>query len=321
MKNKIILLSTLLAGLFILNSCLKDEADYWKDDVAGKMYATIITPRMQYQSLLPVASDVTISFMVNIASDALPTKDISVTFALDNAVISAYDSTLKASAVELNDTFPTGLLHGKPRWKDYKPFPSVVLLTPTIIIPAGSRTGIVSFKVSRADTIKLTDSENRLGNYMTAITMTACDIPIAANMKTIKYAFPLANEYEAEYLSEGFRNHPTNGIEPFKYAKILFTTVNGNTVHKDRCGNYGGYELDIIVTANTIVVNGVTCFKCNVALTPGSGGDPAAGGWGQTDTFEGDPMNYYNPVTKVFELYYYYNSGAPRRLRETNSRI
>lgn len=311
MKNKIIVITTLLAGMFILNSCLKDDNDYWKDDVKGKQYITFLKPGFTANSLLPVADPVEVKFMVNIASDKLPKTDNVFTFALDNAAISAYDSTLKKAAIEAKDTLDDGTLN----WKNYKPWPSVKLLDETLTIPAGSRVGFVRLLVDRADTVKL------LGNYMTAITITSspANVPIANNMKTILCAFPIANKYEGDYASEGFRDHPVNGIEPFKYAKIHFSTVNANTVQKDRCGNYGGYLCNITITTNVIVVNGVDCYKCNVLCVPGSGGDPGAT-QGMYNDYNGDVMNYYNPVTKVFELYYWYGSPA-RKLRETNSKL
>jgi hypothetical protein len=311
MRNKIILIVSFLAGIFLLNSCLKDKVgDYWKDDLAGKMYATIASPGLQTKSLLPISDEVTFGFLVNIATDALPTNDITLALALDNGAISAYDSTLRAAAIANKDT----LEDGKLKWKNYKPFPSVQLLDPTVTIKAGTRNAYVRVKIARADTVKLT------GNYMTAISLisvTPSDIPIAGNMKTVLFAFPLANEYEGDYSSEGFRDHPANGIEPFKYGKVTFSTVNGNTVHKTQVGNYTGYGLDITVTTETMVVNGVSVNKCNLVITGMS--DP-------TDyiiysTYNGEPMNFYNPVTKVFELYYGYNKAAPRKLRETDSRL
>lgn len=290
-----------------MNSCLKDDADYWKDDVAGKMYATIAKPGLQTQSLLPVADSVIISFLVNVATDAVPSTATTFTLAFDNAAITAYTATLRAAAIANNDTLDNGELD----YKHYVPFPSAELLTPTITIPAGSRNAYAKMKVARADTIQLD------GAYMLAVTITSASIPIAANMKTVLYAFPIANQYEGDYLSEGFRDHPTAGIEPYKYAKLPFSTVNATTVHKTQVGNYGGYELDITVTDRVIVVAGVNCFEVDLVITGMA--DPTD--MGTYTTFEGEPMNYYNPITRVFELYYFYNKAAPRKLRETDSRL
>lgn len=309
MKNKIIVILTLLAGIFVMNSCLKDDADYWKDGVAGKMYATIEFPGLQTKSLLLIPDDVEVPFIVNIASDKVMSSDVTVTLSLDDAAIAAYDTTLKQAAIANGDTTDAGELI----WKDYKPFPSVTLATPTVTIAKGSRNAYAKIVVSRADTLTLT------GNYMVAVTITGVTggIPIAENMKTVLYAFPIANEWEGFYLSEGFRNHPTLGLEPFSYAKLEFLTVNANTVHKTQVGNYGGYGLDITITDQTMVVKGVTVNKCNLQITDMA--DP-------TDQiiypdYNGEPTNYYNPVTKVFDLYYAYNKAAPRKIREVNYRL
>lgn len=310
MKNNIFLILSMMLGVFSMTSCLKDDVgEDWTDAIAGKMYAQISSPGFQAKSILPVADDITFKFLVNIATDALPTKDITLTLAFDNAAIMAYDSTTRAIAIANNDT----LVGGKLNWRDYKPFPSMELLDQTVIISAGSRSAYVRVKVSRADTVQIS------GNYMAAISIASVSdgIKIASNMKTVLFGLPLANQYEGDYLSEGFRDHPDAGIQPYKYPKLAMTTVNANTVHKEQVGNYSGYGLDITITDQTMVVAGVTVYKCVLQIT----GMASATDMGVYDTFNGEPMNYYNPITKVFELYYYYNKGAPRKLRETDSRI
>jgi len=307
MKNKIIVIITFLAGIVSLNSCLKDDADYWKDDVAGKVYATIAKPGLQTQSLLPIPDEVKISFLVNIASDELLTTTNTITLAFDNAAIDAYNVKLRDAAIANNDT----LDNGEPDYKHYVPFPSASLTNSTITIPAGARNAYAEIKVANADTIRLD------GNYMLAVTIIDATAPIAANMKTVLYAFPLANEYEGDYLSEGSRDHPTAGFETFSYAKLTFTTVNATTVRKGQTGNYTGYQLDITVTDRVIVVGGVDCFEVDLAII----GMADPNDMGMYTSYEGEPMNYYNPITRVFELYYYYSVAAPRKIRETNSRL
>ncbi len=124
------------------------------------------------------------------------------------------------------------------------------------------------------------------------------------------------NPCEGAYLSVGFREHPTAGILPFNTI-LQFTGVNSNTVHKPQIGDYPGYGLDITITGETMEVEGVTVYKCDLQIT----GMAVPSDMGVYDTYNGEPMNYYNPITKVFELYYFYNIAAPRNIRETNSRI
>jgi hypothetical protein len=122
--------------------------------------------------------------------------------------------------------------------------------------------------------------------------------------------------YEGEYSSVGHREHPTAGIIPFNTILPIYE-INSNTVHKNQTGDFPGYGLDITLTGETMEVGGVTVYKCDLQIT----GMPDPSDMGVYDTFEGAPMNYYNPTTKVFELYYFYNIAAPRKIRETNSRI
>jgi len=316
MKNiriRLILIFTLLTGTLFLNSCLKDDVgEYWKDDLKGKMYATFLNPGVQSKSLLPLPDDVIISFDINIATDALPGSATTIKFKLDNDTIASYVAKTLATAKANKDTLDDGSYN----YKDYKPFPSVQLLDPEITIPAGSRVGVVRIKVARADTVKMS------GNYMVGLTITEAPagVVIARNMKSILLALPIANQYEADYLSEGIRNHPVNGIEPFKYPKIHFSTINANTVRKDRTGNYTGYVLDITVSTETMVVKGVTVNKCTLVARDATTKVPIEMGVYDIDE-DGNAMNYYNPITKVFELYYFYNKAAPRKIRETNSRL
>ncbi len=318
MKNKIFLITALLAVLFMFSSCLKDDHDYWQDDVKGKMYATIASPGLQTKSILPVAEDVTFEFLVNIATDKLPSKAITIDLAFDNAAISAYDSTLKAKARETNDTLADGSLN----WKDYKPFPSVELLTPNITIAPGTRNFYAKFKISRADTVNLA------GFYMTALTITNSTVPIAENMKTVLFAFPIANKYEGDYNSVGFRDHPTAGIQPFDFAKVNLSTIDATTVWKGQVANYAGYGIYITVHEDQPMLNhlGETVYKCTLRMfNSDANGKPALPeltDWAYYTVDEkGNPTNYYNPSSKSFELYYYYNVPAPRKCRESNFRL
>ena len=127
MKNKIFFALTFLAGTLLLNSCLKDNmSDYWPDALAGKVYATIPANTVQSLALKPVAGEVPFTFLVNIATDALPTEDITVTFAKDDAAVTAYNAR---------------------SGKSYKPFPTMSMTTTSIVIKAGTRTGYATGKV------------------------------------------------------------------------------------------------------------------------------------------------------------------------------
>ncbi len=298
MKNKILVTLSFLAGTLLLNSCLKDNVgEYWKDDLAGKMYATIPANTLQSLALKPVAGEVPFSFGVNIATDALPTEDITLSFVVDPAAVTAYNAS---------------------SGKSFKNFPTISMTTSTLVIKAGTRTGTATGKVWGAETLNACD------NFMTAITISSAktasgkEVTIGGNMKSYLLALPISNPYAADYMVVGYRIRPGNATEPVATVET-FNTQDCKTVRKNGFGNYFAFDITIEITANTVVVGGTTCYK--VIATPI---DPTTGGsvGDMYATWTGDPtlkpadltINYYNPVKKVFILNCYYTSSAGNRI-------
>ena len=293
--------------MLVINSCLKDKADYWSADVKGKMYATVLVPTLQSLGVKPVPDSVHFSFMVNIATDALPTQDITVTMKIDPDAVAAYSTQ-------------TG--------KSYKAFPTVKILNPTVVIPKGTRTTMINCVVWGADKLSACD------NFIAAISIdnVSGGITIASNMKTCLMSLPISNPYAATYNTVGYRIRPGNATEPIAAGTTeVFSTVDCKTVSKDGFGNYSAYSIRIEITTNTMIVGGVTCFK--VIATPY---DPATGSdvGGMFTTWTGDAatppappangtdINYYNPVTRQFFLNCYYISSAGNRIMwEVHTRI
>lgn len=313
MKNKIIIMLTIIVGVFSFTSCLNDTADNWGPEVAGKQYATFLSPGFHAKGIQPVADVVEMECDINIATDALPKSDITLNLSFDNAAISAYDSTLYHKAMDAKDTLADGSL----KWKNYKPFPSAVLLTPTITIPAGSRTGKVKFSISRADTLKLT------GNYMLAISITSVSpssVMLSGNMNTYLLGLPINNEWAGDYDVVGYRIRPGNPTELISpNTTETLSTEDATTVTKVGFGNYMSYNVRIKVTTDVIVVGGVNCFKVIAAPYNPTTGATVGGMWPTwtgDDTLKPDDLtiNYYNPATKTFVLNCYYNSSAGNRI-------
>jgi hypothetical protein len=301
MKNKITLFVSFLAGILLLGSCLKDKVgDYWVDDLAGKMYATIPSYTLQQKPLQPVAGDVPFSFLVNIATDALPTEDITVTLAVDPAAVTKYNTD---------------------RSKSFKVFPNVQILTPTLTIAKGTRNATVSAKVWGAETLNACD------NYIAAISIASCktasgkDITIAGNMKSYLLALPISNPYAADYvMSVGYRIRPGNPTEQVAAGTVqTFSTVDCKTVKKTGFGNYSVFDISIEITTTPVVVGGTTCYKVNAIPIDPSTGASVGGMW---PVWTGDSaqkpadltINYYNPVTKTFVFNCYYDSSAGNRI-------
>ncbi len=301
MKNKIILLVSFFTVVFSLVSCLKDNVgEYWKDDLAGKMYATVAVPTLQQLALSPVPGDVKYDFLLNIATDALPAEDITVTLAIDPAAVTAYNAR-------------TG--------KKFQPFPNIEILTKTVLIAKGTRNATASAKVWGAEKL------DACANFMAAIsiasakTASGADIAIAGNMKSNLTSLPISNPYAGNYaIVQGYRIRPGNATEPVAEGTIeAFKTVDCKTVSKVGFGNYSAYSISIEVTSETVVVGGTTCFK--VIATPF---DPATGNsvGGMWPAWTGDAtlapadktINYYYPLTNTLVLNCYYVSGEGNRI-------
>jgi len=302
MKNKITLIVTFFATVFLLGSCLKDDVgEYWPDDLAGKMYATIVKANLQQLALQPVAGDVSFEFLVNIATDALPTEDITVTFKIDPAAVATYNTDFK---------------------KSFKPYPSVEILTKTLTIAKGTRNGYAKAKVWGAEKLDACDNFIAAISIESAKTASGVDVPIAGNMKTYLLALPIANPYAGDYsVVVAYRIRPGNDPEPVSAGTVeTFNTVDCKTVQKNGFGNYGAFDIKIEVTSETVVVGGVTCFKVNaIPIDPSTGASVG----GMFTTWTGDDknkpadftINYYNPVTKTFVLNCYYEfTGVPNRI-------
>jgi len=272
MKSKIFIILTIIVGAFSFSSCLNDSThDNWGPLVAGKMYATVENPHLQALALKPTTDTIEYSFMINIATDKLPTSDITITMKVDPSAVIAYDSL-------------TG--------KDYKVFPNIKILNPTIVIPKGTRNALVHCQVWGADKLNACD------NFISPVSIDAVsgNIPIAANMKTCLMSLPISNPYEGKYHSTGTFVHPTAGTRIIDEIKDL-TTVNCNTVHTT-VGDLGGYDAYFQVNAD----NSVTVW----------------GGLSASQLLIQSGVNTYNPATKTFVInYYYVGSSGHRVISET----
>jgi len=285
MKNKIILLVSSLTLVLLLASCLKDKVgDYWVDGVAGKMYATVPSYTLQSLALQPVAGDVNFSFLVNIATDALPTEDITLTLAIDPASVTQYNTD-----------------HGK----SFKPFPNVQVSNTTVLIAKGTRNATVKGKVWGADALNACD------NFMTAITIMSAktasgkDVTIAGNMKSYLLSLPISNPYAGNYHAAGVFTHPTAGPRDIAEDKAA-KTIDCKTVTMS-AGDLGGDESTWVL----ITVNDDNSLTIGGSLSASQPYLPMTG-----------LVNKYDPATKTFTLnYYYVGSGGNRVIQETDVRF
>lgn len=296
MRNKIFKITYFLAAVLLLSSCLKDKVgEDWTSSLKGKMYAEIWQAGFKSMGLAPVPDPVTFKFLVNIASDALPTQDITVTLAVNQDAMDRYNAA-KGTA--------------------YKLYPYIEILDPTVTIKAGTRNAYAHVRIKNADQLNACD------NYMAPISITDATggvvVSDALNNGSRLMALPISNPYAGDYHCVGYRIRPGNPTEPVDAIETL-STIDCKTVTKTGFGNYTAYDVHIEVTPNTVVVGGVTCYKVIATPIDPSTGNAVGGMW---DVWTGDPTlkpadlttNYYNPVTKVFILNCYYVSAAGNRI-------
>jgi hypothetical protein len=173
MKNKILIVITFLAGTLMFNSCLKDKlTSDWTSSLSGKMYAEFVNYGLTSFTInnLPAAQQIKI--FVNIATDAVPTSDITLTVAVDPTALAAYNAANGTSLVVCPGITPT-----------------------PITIKAGSRNTYYYISLSGADKLSLTSA------YAIPLTITAATggVMIAANKQTTIIQVPVANIYEGTY--------------------------------------------------------------------------------------------------------------------------
>jgi len=290
MKNKILLMISFLAALVSISSCLKDDiGEDWTDDLKGKMYAEVWNGGYRAFSLAPVADPDTFKFMVNIATDQLPTQDITLTLEVNADAMNRYNALKKT---------------------DYKLFPFITILNPSVVIKKGTRNAYVYVKVWNANTLSACD------NFMAPISIkTATGGVIVAdpvNQGSRLMALPIANQYQGNYHAAGYFFHPTSPrtIDMDKsYSTLTCKSVNG-----DYADLGPDYKMDLIVDESKVVMVGtkstykvkIICYGPTVFEQLDEATDLITGATGVT-------WNYWDINAKQFVLRSRYNNGAAWR--------
>lgn len=289
MKNKILIIISFLAGAFLFNSCLKDKfGEDWTASLKGKMYAQIVNPGKQSSTITPASTDQIIRVFVNIATDALPTSDITVNVAIDAAALTAYNAKNSTSLVLC---------------------PNVTITNVTI--KAGTRNGYAYITLKNANLLDLKTP------YAIPISITGVSDPkviIASNFKTEILQVPIANRWEGKYkmvtgstfqdvLNTGFTlNFPCN----FALETSGVTTV---IVHDLSLSSAGGYGR-LVWNGSSGTYYGSFCAEYDidpvtnkVIAVRNTYGQPAS----NTRSAILDPsgVNKYDPITKTFDVSYF----------------
>ncbi len=291
MRNKIFIKISFLAVVLLVTSCLKDKiGEDWTSSLKGKMYAQIANNGAQTFTIAPVATDQVFKFLVNIATDALPTSDIVVNFSVDNAAMNAYTAEVQAADTSIH-------------WS-YKLYPSFTVLDNPVTIKAGTRNAYVHVRVSRADTIRLT------GKYMIPLTIKDASngVTVAANMQTVLWQLPIANKWEGTYKMKGYilRDPYPDYTGWYKNRTMKLATAGPNTVKitnllywaaPSASSAVGGIGNWLITISEASVPNPITLV------------DPTNAAVKLLSTYP----NRYDPATKTIYMSVYWGAGPTSR--------
>ena len=290
MRNKIFIKISFLAVVLIVTSCLKDKIGVdWTSSLKGKMYAQISNNGAQSFTIAPVATDQVFKFLVNIATDALPTSDITVTFTVDKAAMADYTASVQAADTSIHYF--------------YELYPAFTILDNPVTIKAGTRNAYVHVRVSRADTIRLTSK------YMIPLTITevSSGVTIAANMQTVLWQLPIANKWEGTYKYKGTVTREGDNLLSgyYKNRTMKFATAGPNTIQATSLwywagsnGAIGGIGNWLITISEAVTPNTITI----VDPLP----NPAV-------KLLSSYPNRYDPVTKTIYMSVYWGTGPTNR--------
>jgi hypothetical protein len=178
----------------------------------------------------------------------------------------------------------------------------------TVTIPKGSYDGFIKLKFKPSDFLGF---NSVLGFRIKSVSSSKYTI---SNLSTGYVTFGIKNQYDGKYKASGSFTHPSLGISTFNYSGSQaesLSTLSSNAVEKLLAGDRS-IPVDITITSTTLVVNGKTVNRVSINIPSYPGAN------GQTDVdASGNAMNYYDPATKTFVLFYWYNNAAHRIIKET----
>jgi hypothetical protein len=288
MKSKILLTVSFLAIVLVISSCLKDDVGIdWTDSLKGKMYAEFPSNGANVFVIQPLATDQICKFLVNVATDALPTSDITLTFNIDPAAMAAFNVQMQKEDTSIH-------------WS-YRLYPGAVILDKSLTIKAGTRNAYVHVKLPRADTLNLNNK------YMVPVTITDATggVVIAANKKTVLYKLPVANKWEGTYKGKGIIIREGDAVlSGWRKFNVKLSTGGVNSVvwtsthiWGDGAGGVGGLGNWEITIDESVVPNKITLK------------DPANAAVKLLSTYP----NRYEPSEKTFYISAYWGSGPTNR--------
>jgi len=301
MRNKIFKITSFLAVVLLVSSCLKDDiGEDWTASLKGKMYAEVWKGGFAAFSLQPVPDEVTFKFLVNIATDELPTEDITLTLEVNPDAITRYNALKGAN---------------------YKLYPYITILNPTVTIAAGTRNAYAHVKVWNANLLSACD------NYMAPISITGATggviVSDPVNMGSRLMALPIANKYQGNYHATGYFKHPTASASRAIDQDKFYSTLTCKSVHGDLADLGPDYNFDLIVDESAVVmVDGNPTYKVTIVQYGPVVGEQLDVSDDLISGATGVTFNYWDINAKKFVLRYRYNNGAAwRDIMETLTKL
>ena len=234
--------------------------------------------------------------LISLLSGNPAASDISVQVSKDPSIVADYNTANGTSIIELD--------------------PALYTLNTNVIIPAGARNASITISVPNTTTLDPNLS------YGLGLKITGADpgYIVASNESKILLAIAIKNQYDGDYLANGYVYHPTVP-RPIVDLEKPMSTINATTVEMD-LGDLGGanyranFSVDPITNLVTITIAagaaGGVYYQFNSGLPttpPGPAYTPQWAGSAECN-------NTYDPTTQTFKVRYGYIGGTGYRIVE-----
>lgn len=284
--KKLILYSLVFSSVALGTSgCLKDD-EHFTDFANVGMIAEIPSSAFygieDNRGLLVTANQVDYSFDVNIASPTPPGQDVTVTVAIDQPTLDAYN---KANSTT------------------YQLIPATLYQVSSFMTTVKAGTRLAPIKLSfysAGNSAKVPDATayNDAGYALPIkITSVSNNIPISSNYGYKIIFLKIKNQYDGDYHSKGTFTHPVNGPRSIDKDKTL-ATIDGATVQTEYADLGGsGWLMNLRVNADN-----------TITLIPKGSANTGTVQFG---------VNMYDPKAHTYTLNYKYaGSGGDRVINE-----
>lgn len=211
MKKKIYLLTTitLSAAVLSLSSCLKDGNKFVDFSNVGTLVELPLsafsgTGKLTAAALAITDTPQTIPVIVNVASPKPLSSALTVTLALDEPALTAYNH---ANGLDTGGNVPYTIL----------PPADYTISNYKVTVPANQRQARMIIKVN-------TNVVDPAGHFILPLSIVDASGQKISNYKTILYNVQAKNKYDGNYHATGERIHPKLGILPFDYVVDMVTS-------------------------------------------------------------------------------------------------